>query len=200
MCVTKRAWHQPKGHVPILVGTLDLCQPCLCPPPGPVRTGNGLCHTGKRSACKLTTGRGGGGGGRLQRDGRGPPPPFTSMQSSLAVLGDRVANRAGAKLQPPPPPSSPRTLKPLLGAQSPPPETVPGGGRYIKISPAPRCHRPLQQGGGWGPWGHAGSGPGAAAGNIFSWGGFALRGGCPRPWIGMGVPQRGTPTKTPLIR
>lgn len=49
--MTKRAWHQPKGHVPILVGTLDLCQPCLSPP-SPVRTGNGLCHTGKRSACK----------------------------------------------------------------------------------------------------------------------------------------------------
>lgn len=49
--------------------------------------------------------------------GEDPPPPFTSMQSSLAVLGDRVANWAGAKLQPPP--SSPRTLKPLLGARPP---------------------------------------------------------------------------------
>lgn len=147
MCVTKRAWHQPKGHVPILVGTLDLCQPCLCPPPGPVRTGNGLCHTGKRSACKLTTGRGGGGGGRLQRDGRGPPPPIHQHAIQPGCAGRQGGQPGWSKTAAPPPVLSTHPQAPL-GSTAPPARNCAGGGEVHKnitsssLSPSPAA-------GGW---------------------------------------------------
>lgn len=79
--------------------------------------------------------------------GEDPPPPFTSMQSSLAVLGDRVANRAGAKLQPPPPVLSTHPQAPL-GSTAPPARNCAGGGEVHKnitsssLSPSPAA-------GGW---------------------------------------------------
>lgn len=181
-------------------GPRTSASPACVPPQPRENRKRTLSHRKEVSLQGLTTGRGGG-GGRLQRDGRGPPPPFTSMQSSLAVLGDRVAKlgcsqlRAGAKLQPPL--SSPRTLSPTW-EHGPPARNCGGGCEVHKnitsssLSPSPAAR-------GWlGAVGPCRIRPRCSCREYIQLGRFCLGGvAAQHPGSAWGFPSEGPPPRPP---